>query len=508
MPGPLVADMPVGTTQSIDGLLFTKQADGTWRTADGFTISGASVQTALGSDDFDTGTTTLSESGVPFQQTDVPGVSFDRSQGQYVETTTKFVANDALGPGLHRVSENNVISTAEYTKRLTDFLTANSTGPRPSFTHAIDQDGTLVFFADGREVSRTEGFGTGREQELEDAGIQRAFITSERRAGEAFDRREGETQRNFDARQAAIDRASRDAELAARIAAQDAQRRFEIQQFNIQQRRIFEQDQLAAASQFAQLISLTDPAALPAFALAGGGNISNALAGGASALSENALLPAAQTLRGIHEAQAPSPVQFSPTPFSPFVFDPSAFETGPVIDSSFVPGGSATMTEGGGVITGLTPAQIAAANASNVIPSMAHGGVSDGVALVGDQGPEIVKALPGGGFEVIPIDGPAPAGIPKASHGGRFGTGGTGFAQPGDQPFIDETRELREDVDTSFPLGVNPFDVRFNLLLPGLRDRFFAARQSRFGIPVLDQAFEQARFALGGIGRGQLGLGV
>ena len=62
---------------------------------------------------------------------------------------------------------------------------------------------------------------------------------------------------------------------------------------------------LAAARQFADVISSTDPAALDAFLAAGGGNISNALAGGATALSENALLPAAMTLRTARQMGAP-----------------------------------------------------------------------------------------------------------------------------------------------------------------------------------------------------------
>src|SRR3990172_8436655 len=53
---------------------------------------------------------------------------------------------------------------------------------------------------------------------------------------------------------------------------------------------------LSAAKQLADVIGSYDPAALPAFYAAGGGNIINALRGGATALSSNAMLPAALTL--------------------------------------------------------------------------------------------------------------------------------------------------------------------------------------------------------------------
>jgi len=78
---------------------------------------------------------------------------------------------------------------------------------------------------------------------------------------------------------------------------------------------------------------------------------------------------------------------------------------------------------GGGQITGLTPEQIAAANTSNTVPGFAKGGETDDMAIVGEGGPELAMALPGGGFRVVPLDAKRlPKGIKKAQFGGVFGS--------------------------------------------------------------------------------------
>ena len=72
--------------------------------------------------------------------------------------------------------------------------------------------------------------------------------------------------------------------------------------------------------------------------------------------------------------------------------DPSQFESASQSPAS---GGTATMTAGGGVITGLTPEQIAAANASNIIPGLAHGGTTNApISTVGDAPPGSNKENP------------------------------------------------------------------------------------------------------------------
>ena len=64
---------------------------------------------------------------------------------------------------------------------------------------------------------------------------------------------------------------------------------------------------LNAANSLAQNVSLTDPLALPAFLAAGGGDMNNALAAGATALSPAALLPAARILEMLKGTPATTP---------------------------------------------------------------------------------------------------------------------------------------------------------------------------------------------------------
>lgn len=72
---------------------------------------------------------------------------------------------------------------------------------------------------------------------------------------------------------------------------------------------------------------MTDPAALPAFFEAGGGVISNAIAGGADALSDNALLPAAYVLRGLEGTELSAGGRVAaPAPYDPFAYTPAQFQ--------------------------------------------------------------------------------------------------------------------------------------------------------------------------------------
>lgn len=103
-----------------------------------------------------------------------------------------------------------------------------------------------------------------------------------------------------------------------------------------QQQQQQQRDALAAANQFANLISSTDTAALPAFYKAGGGIIANALAGGKTALSDNALLPAARTLRAIATPVA-APPAFNPNLYSPSMFAPASAGGGVPFTPVFTP---------------------------------------------------------------------------------------------------------------------------------------------------------------------------
>jgi hypothetical protein len=117
-----------------------------------------------------------------------------------------------------------------------------------------------------------------------ESGLDRTFRAGESAADRAF--RSGES---------AADRAMRAAEFAATYGLNRAQ--FEATQnqaesaFNRQKSR----DALDAAKQYADLINTVDPNAFNAFLSTGGGNIGNAIALGASALSDRAALPSARS---------------------------------------------------------------------------------------------------------------------------------------------------------------------------------------------------------------------
>lgn len=151
-------------------------------------------------------------------------------------------------------------------------------------------------------MQRQEAIRFQREQ----MASQQAQQSAESEAQRRFQAGQGAANRQFQGGESAADRAARAAEFAAsqelakRSAALNEQRfGFEQQQAQQGFQRQRQQDQLAAAQQYAGLVSQVDPAALPAFYAAGGGNIGNAIASGADALSQNALAPAAQTLQAI-----------------------------------------------------------------------------------------------------------------------------------------------------------------------------------------------------------------
>ncbi|KKK89921.1 hypothetical protein LCGC14_2728260, partial [marine sediment metagenome] len=88
------------------------------------------------------------------------------------------------------------------------------------------------------------------------------------------------------------------------------------------------------------------------------------------------------------------------------------------------------------------------------VPGFAKGGATDDMAIVGESGPELAMALPGGGFRVVPLDpNRLPKGIKKAQFGGVFGAQSPQlpetdrFGQPQLQPqFPDTTGVSRTNV--------------------------------------------------------------
>ena len=101
-------------------------------------------------------------------------------------------------------------------------------------------------------------------------------------------------------------------------------------------------------------------------------------------------------------------------------------------------------------------------------PGFAHGGFSDDVAVVGEKGPELVSAMPGGGFAVIPFEGKPPKGVKRAQFGGLFG-----FPQA---PDVSQTELQGFARETAFPnvrrvfqQGLAPRADQFSFALPTFR---------------------------------------
>lgn len=143
-----------------------------------------------------------------------------------------------------------------------------------------------------------------RQNELSDLSAARTFTTGERLGGEQF--RSGES---------ALDRALNAGQFASTMQARQRELQFNADQDYQNRLRQFAQDKLNAAQTFASMVGATDPAALESFYAAGGGNISNALQSGASAVSNNAVLPAAQALRTSREMLAPTRFTGFDSPF-------------------------------------------------------------------------------------------------------------------------------------------------------------------------------------------------
>ena len=461
---------------------------------------------------------------------------------------------------------------------------APSAGPAPRYpqagieggqTYTVDPyTGQITF---GGRVPGTLSDEDKRQNDLFDLTGQRRYNTGERVAGEQFSAGQAQAQRGFTGGENALDRALTAGQFAATLAANQQRDRFAAEQDYQNRLRQFAQDKLAAAQAFASQVRATDPAALEAFYAAGGGNIANALAGGGNAISDNAVLPAARSLRASREMVTPTrfggfdqPYQAPPTPTQaaggavggPFTLPPA---------SSFMP--SASDRLGQGVVPtaqnardfvdrpttddetrryqeaigipeqfrGLSrfafgtqgePATGTFITGDSTHPTdpFAGGAKPEKVTVKDPPGPhnaeaEVEPMSPpegmGGGMPLANLlhsiasmlDGGM--GMERMNMGGMTGMDepryafGTGYETitpaPEDEPYLREVRGIRQNVQ--FP-QLNPYDTKFRFNLPSQVNRFFAGRQTKFGVPVEDQAAEEERYRLRGIGRGAFNLGT
>jgi hypothetical protein len=424
-----------------------------------------------------------------------------------------------------------------------------------------------------------------RAARAQESEYGRQFSAGESALDRALRLGEGEAGRGFTGSQSAIDRAQRASEFAANYGLSTADRARQAQQ-----------DRLAAARQLSDVISNVDPAAVAAFSAAGGGVLGNAIGGGQSALSQNALLPAARTLAA---AEAPLPT-FSPYNWTPPTWTPPPPMAMPAPTSSYTPRAVAPPTTtygaGGAFTAAPSPAPVPliapapapapvpteptdyypdvsglqsadwtpgpvweptpgfATNEELQAPRLAFGtqGAPAAGPFISGDSMHPTDPFAGGARpeRVTPFDPPGPNNAvatveplaPPAAGGGSavarlfhaigdvmdgggsapqvpgeppryaFGTQQAdqalgSLAGPADQPYLDRIRGIREGVDVKPPIEGGYWNAAFGLQPPTVQQRYYAALQSRFGVPSGDFAAEARRFAMPGAGQNAFRLG-
>ena len=435
-------------------------------------------------------------------------------------------------------------------------------------TYVVDPyTGQITF---GQRVPGTFTDEQKRENDLTDLYGQRTYTTGERLGGERFTAGENAAGRTFTSGENALNRALEAGQFSATLAAKQKSDQFAADESYQNRIRQYAQDKLSAAQAFASQVGAVDPAALEAFYAAGGGNIANALAGGANAVSDNAVLPAARSLRATREMLAPtrytgfdSPYaapaaptmaaggqpNMQPKPTTPPPVTAPITQVAPSIDGgSWSPGTSGqSWTDRAGTPDWAkgptdTPRYAFGTQGEPATGTFITGDSTDpGNPFAGGAKPEkiTVNDPPGPNnaqAEVEPLAPPVPPQMgnkPKLAElfsvigallseeqmGGmpmdagmdapRYAYGTDGYET------ITPTAEDQPYVDevrnirnnVQFP-NLNPYDTKFRFNPYSLQDRFYAGRRTKFGVPVADQQQEQQRYQLQGVNRGAYSLGT
>ena len=207
-------------------------------------------------------------------------IRFDPYTGQ--PTVVDNVPQLAKNPNLQTFTNRK---TGELMTRNPDTGAVSGTGVFPEHPEESPEQQRAAASAATREerAAREAESGRTRAANREEGDRERAF-----RAGETA------SSRAYQSGESAIDRAQRASEFAASQGL--AERRFG-EETEQERRRLG----LQGAGQLADVIGSTDPAAYGAFLEGGGASLANAVAGGGTALSDNALLGAARTLRAIEQ---------------------------------------------------------------------------------------------------------------------------------------------------------------------------------------------------------------
>jgi hypothetical protein len=230
-----------------------------------------------------------------FKDSSSPSGFYYASNGQYIPVTPDGAPYN--GPDLSGGGGGGALKTW------------NGTGPDGRYgTWVLGPDGMpKTYLGDPRSPSTSSGGGGGGggggslNSTVHSGGFNNTTtttntsikdITPAAAAAElALAAAQGQNQANHDAMTKAI----ADADRAQRALESRAQ--FELQRYGLVSQQT--KDQLAAARQVADLISSTDPIAYRVFLAAGGGEIWNGLVGGGTAVSDNANLGAARSLRAM-----------------------------------------------------------------------------------------------------------------------------------------------------------------------------------------------------------------
>lgn len=417
---------------------------------------------------------------------------------------------------------------------------AQSTGIQVAFSKEELRSQQIADQQSGRDFTAqqnasNQAFQAGQQQN------QQSFTAAENANQRGFSAQQASAGRGFTANESANDRALRAAEFAAQQEAQQQGLDFQAQQANRAGEADASNRRLAAARQYADLVSSTDTAALPAYLAAGGGVLWNAKANpnAPSLLTDNAINPAASSLRdartiawqpivpkAIQGFQQPAYQQWTEPAYSP---GQAAQTAGVASPPSNQPTQTTWMPGSVGAGTNMTPQQAAnqpsmtGDNSPGVLGVPAGGNLSvnaQGQAVgfaggtgngfipaphqgfyAGEQGPEYQQVVDPPGpnnamIRIVPnpqtVQGFAMGTVP----GYAMGTDPTqmGIDPNGLDPYAAEVRQFRQGFKP-IQTGFSQFDPRFQRQLgPTIRAAYYNAEQTRTGEPGADLAFEANRF--------------
>lgn len=234
------------------------------------------------------------------------------------ERTGEWFLNGEPLTNLPPAVQNTIINNALLVQRANS-ATGGGGGAAGGATQTyLDQNGALVGIDRfGNEIFRREGAGEATPPFFVQNALRQneilqgqQFQADQTALGQAFQNQQGLQAQNFTEQQNALQRAQQAEQFAQSITLQRKQLKlsedqFLFQVFEAQANRVAQarRDRVAAAGQLAQVISMADPLAQQVF----GSNVQGAIAGGAEALTANAIEPAAQiqsTLSGNPVEQA------------------------------------------------------------------------------------------------------------------------------------------------------------------------------------------------------------